>query len=49
MDAAIPILEGLWIYLLSLGFYKVYKLVEVFGVILCPILELFCVTVLYNI
>jgi hypothetical protein len=48
IDAAIFILKGLWIYLLSLGFYKVYKLVEIF-VTLYTISELFCVGVLYNI
>jgi hypothetical protein len=48
MDAAISIPKGLWIYLLSLSFYKVYKLVEIF-ITLYTILELFCVSILYNI
>jgi hypothetical protein len=48
MDAAISIFKGLWIYLLNLGFYKVYKMVKIF-VILYTILELFCISVLYNI
>ena len=47
-DAAIFIFKGLWIYLLSLSFYKVYKLAEIF-IILYTILELFCVNILYNI
>ena len=48
MDAAISIFKGLWIYLLSLSFHKVYKLAEIF-ITLYTIPELFCVSVLYNI
>ena len=47
MDITIFIFKGLWIYLLSLGFHKVYKLVEIF-ITLYTIPELFCVSVLYN-
>ena len=48
INAAISIFKGLWIYLLSLNFHKVYKLVEIF-IILYTISELFRVSVLYNI
>ena len=48
INTAIFILKGLQIYLLSLGFYKVYKLAEIF-IILYTIPELFRVSVLYNI
>ena len=48
INTAIFILKGLWIHLLSLSFYKVYKLAEIF-ITLYTILELFCVSILYNI
>ena len=47
INTAISIFKGLWIYLLSLGFYKVYKLAKIF-ITLYTISELFCVSVLYN-
>jgi len=47
-DAAVPIFKGLWIYLLSTSFYKVYKLAEVLTVQLYTIPELFCIIILYN-
>ena len=49
MDSAILIFKRLWIYLLSLGFYIVYKLVKILIIILCTVPELLCVAVLYNI
>ena len=49
MDAAVLIFKWLWIYLLSIIFYKVYKLAEILMVQLYTIPELFCVIVLYNI
>ena len=45
----ILIFKGLQVYLLSLGFYKVYKLEEILIIILRVILELFYITILYNI
>ena len=49
IDAAILIFKGLQIYLLSLGFYIVYKLAEILIITLYTILELLRVTILYNI
>ena len=49
IDAAILIFKGLQIYLLSLGFHIVYKLVEILIITLYTILELLRVTILYNI
>jgi len=45
MDAAVLIFKGLWIYLLSISFYKVYKLAEILIVQLYTILELFCIII----
>ena len=49
MDTTILIFKGLQIYLLSSGFYIVYKLAEILIVTLYTILELLRVTILYNI
>ena len=49
IDAAILIFKGLQIYLLSLGFYIVYKLAEILIVTLYTIPELLYITILYNI
>ena len=49
IDIAILVFKGLQIYLLSISFYKVYKLVEILTVQLYTILELFYVIILYNI
>ena len=49
IDTTILIFKGLQIYLLSLGFYIVYKLAEILIITLYTILELLRVTILYNI
>ena len=48
-DTTILIFKGLQIYLLSLGFYIVYKLAEILIIILYTIPELLYATILYNI
>ena len=49
INATILVFKGLQIYLLSLGFYIVYKLAEILIITLYTILELLRVTILYNI
>ena len=48
IDATVFVFKGFWIHLLSISFYKVYKLAEILIVQLCTILELFYIIILYN-
>ena len=49
IDTTILIFKRLQIYLLSLGFYIVYKLAEILIIILYTVLKLLYITILYNI